>query len=153
MPSSEIYQFVRVSDSLITSGQPTAEQLTALAAEGYAMVINLAPHDPTRSLPDEAGLVRSLGMTYAHIPVDWDHPTVADFAAFEQTMQERSDRKALIHCVANYRATAFFSLYAQKHLGWSRAQADAFRAVIWQGSDYPIWRTFIAQLQSDLPVD
>lgn len=119
---------------MITGGQPTAEQFAAVAAEGTELVVNLPPHDPARSLPDEAGLVRSLGMNYVHIPVDSEHPTDADFATFEQTMLQRSERKALIHCVANYRATAFYSLDAQKHRGWSDAQANALRARIWQGS-------------------
>ena len=150
MASADIYHFIRVNDALITAGQPTAEQLAAVAAEGFEMVVNLAPHDPAHSLPDEAGLVRSLGMTYVHLPVDWEHPTAADFAAFEQTMLQRSERKALLHCVANFRVTAFYSLYAQKHLGWSQALADTFRAAIWQGSDYPVWRAFIAEIQADL---
>lgn len=150
MASSDIYHFVRVTDDLITSGQPTAEQLAALADEGFATVINLAPHVSSRALQDEAGLVRSLGMTYIHIPVDWEHPTDADFAAFEQAMLQRAGSKTLIHCVANFRVTAFFSLYAQKHLGWTSSQADAFRAPIWQGSDYPIWREYIARVESGL---
>jgi len=39
---------------------------------------------------------------------------------------------------ANYRVTAFLSLYAQKHWGWSEAEADTFRARIWAGSNHPI---------------
>ena len=39
--------------------------------------------------------------------------------------------KTLIHCAANFRVTAFYSLYAMKHLGWSEAQAAEFRASVW----------------------
>ncbi len=54
----------------------------------------------------------------------------------------------LIHCAANFRVTAFYSLYAQKHLGWSPAQAADFRASIWAGSDYVIWNNFIRAMQA-----
>jgi protein tyrosine phosphatase (PTP) superfamily phosphohydrolase (DUF442 family) len=148
MGVEDIYNYRKVDDQLITGGQPTAENLQAVAGQGFQTVINLAPINPRYSLEDEEGLVRSLGMQYHHIPVEWDNPTASDFSAFETLMQSLPPGKTLIHCAANFRVTAFYSLYAQKHLGWSQAQADAFRASIWQGSDYPIWETFIGQMQA-----
>ena len=154
MSVEEIYQYRQVNDQLITGGQPTEEQLQAVAERGFRTVINLAPISPRYSLEDEDGLVRSLGMQYHHIPVEWDNPTAGDFSIFEALMQAQPAGKTFIHCAANFRVSAFYSLYAQKHLGWSKAQADAFRASIWQGSDYPIWEAFIGQMQAriaDMP--
>jgi protein tyrosine phosphatase (PTP) superfamily phosphohydrolase (DUF442 family) len=94
-------------------------------------------------LEDEAGLVQSLGMAYHAIPVDWENPKESDFTAFESVMQEIGSGKVLIHCAANFRVTAFFSLYALKNLGWTEQQADAFMASVWHGSNYPIWEEFI----------
>ena len=148
MSTEAIYNYRKVNDHVITSGQPAEEQLRAAAAEGFRTVINLAPINPRYSLDDEAGLVQSLGMAYHYIPIDWDNPTESDFAAFEQVMQALPEEKTLIHCAANFRVTAFYSLYAQKHLGWSAAEADAFRAIIWQGSDYPVWEAFIGHMQA-----
>jgi len=37
-----------------------------------------------------------------------------------------------------------------KHLGWSEAQANEFRATIWHESDYPIWEEFIAGIKSKI---
>ncbi len=150
MAAADIFNLIQVNDAQITGGQPTAEQLQAVAAEGYTAVINLFPFNPERSLPDEAGLVSSLGMAYDHIPVDWDNPTDADLAACEQIMLKRSGERMLIHCAANFRVTAFYSLYAQKHLGWSRGEAEALRDRIWMGSDYPIWRAFIARMEAEI---
>ena len=48
--------------------------------------------------------------------------------------------------VANFRATAFYSLYALKHLGWSEAQAGEFRASIWESSENPVWQEFIRHM-------
>jgi protein tyrosine phosphatase (PTP) superfamily phosphohydrolase (DUF442 family) len=150
MGTETIYNYRKVNDQCITGGQPTAEQLRSAAEEGFHTVINLAPIDPRRSLDDEAGLVQSLGMRYHHIPVAWENPQDSDFAAFEATMQTLVEGKTLIHCAANFRVTAFYSLYALKHLGWSVAQVDAFRASIWDGSDYPIWEVFIDRMKAHI---
>jgi protein tyrosine phosphatase (PTP) superfamily phosphohydrolase (DUF442 family) len=149
MTTDEIYNAIQVNEDLLTAGQPTEDQLRAASAEGFAAVINLAPYDPRRALPDEAGLVASLNMGYFHIPVAWQDPKASDFEAFEQVMGQLPAGKTLIHCVANFRVTAFYSLYAQKHLGWSDIQANTFRAKIWQGSDYPIWETFISDIRAN----
>ncbi|MEP7190750.1 MAG: protein tyrosine phosphatase family protein [Roseiflexaceae bacterium] len=148
MSIEEIYHFRKVDDDVSTGGQPSAAQLQAIAEQGFRTVINLAPISPRYSLEDEAGLVQSLGMQYHHIPVEWDTPTAGDFSSFEALMQAQPAGKTFIHCAANFRVSAFYALYAQKHLGWSKAQADAFRASIWQGSDYPIWEAFIGQMQT-----
>ena len=63
-------------------------------------------------------------MAYHHIPVEWEQPQASDFVAFETIMSQLPASKTLIHCAANYRVTAFYSLYAMKHQGWS---ADAGR--------------------------
>lgn len=148
MAIEEIYQYRKVNDQLSTGGQPTEEQLQAVAEQGFRTIINLAPISPRYSLEDEQSLVQSLGMHYHHIPVEWDNPTADDFSTFEALMQALPAGKTFIHCAANFRVSAFYSLYAQRHLGWSQGQADAFRASIWQGSDEPIWKTFIGDMQA-----
>ena len=148
MSTEEIYNYRSVNDRISTGGQPTPEQLRSAAAEGFTTVVNLATGDAHFSLDDEARLVRSLGMTYHHIPVAWENPQESDFAAFEAVMQEHPGDKTLIHCAANFRVTAFYSLYAMKHLGWTETQADEFRASIWEGSDHPIWEKFIDDIKS-----
>ena len=145
-----IYNYRKVDDQFITGGQPREEQLKAVAAGGFKRVINLATINPRYSLPDEDGLVRSLGMTYHHIPVVWENPTDADFEAFDQVMQSVGDDKTLVHCAANFRATAFYSLYAMKHLGWTQARAEDFRSSIWKGSDFPAWETFIRKTEEKI---
>ncbi|MCS7059768.1 MAG: protein tyrosine phosphatase family protein [Anaerolineae bacterium] len=145
-----IYNFIQVHDKLATAGQPTPDELSAAAAAGFDTVINLATERSANALPEEGHLVRSLGMAYIHIPVEWDNPTPEDFTAFEQAMQRSGAGKVLLHCAANFRATAFYALYALKWLGWSEEQAEAFRARIWAGSDYPVWEQFIARMKAQI---
>jgi protein tyrosine phosphatase (PTP) superfamily phosphohydrolase (DUF442 family) len=150
MSTREIYNAIQVSDRLTTAGQPTEAQLRDAAAEGFTAVINLVGHYTSNPLPGEAELIGELGLTYVLIPVDWGAPTDADFDAFDEAMNRLAGGKLLIHCAANYRVTAFYSLYAQKHLGWTAEQAEAFRQPIWAGSDYPVWESFIARKQAEI---
>jgi protein tyrosine phosphatase (PTP) superfamily phosphohydrolase (DUF442 family) len=150
MSTKEIYNYIKVDDQLITGGQPTEEQIKASAEEGFKAVINLATLDRQYSLKDEAGLAASLGLDYTHIPVDWENPQESDFEAFDKKMNQLSGNKILIHCAANYRVTAFYSLYAQKNLGWSEEQAEAFRSQIWKGSHYPVWEAFIGKMRAKI---
>jgi len=150
MGTQAIYNYRKVDERHATGGQPTEEQLKAAAAEGYETIINLATIDPRYSLQDEGASAAALGMKYHHIPVPWDAPSETNFAAFDQAMQSAGEGKTLVHCAANFRATAFYSLYAMKHLGWSRTRAEEFRASIWRGSDFPVWEDFIRRTQSAL---
>ena len=150
MSTQDIRNYRKVDDRVITGGQPSEDQLRAAAAEGVHAVINLATIDPRYSLDDEAGLVEALGMQYHHIPVDWEHPTADDFAAFENVMDALPTEKTLIHCAANFRVTAFYALYALKRLGWSEEQADRFRASVWEGSSYPVWEAFVQDMKRQI---
>lgn len=149
MSTQEIYNYLKVDDRLVTGGQPTEDQLRDAAAEGFTAVVNIAPVNPPYTPEDEAGLVRSLGMDYTYIPVNWSNPTDADFEAFERAMNRLSGEKVLLHCAANFRVTAFYSLYARRRLGWTEAEAEAFRSPIWAGSEYPIWEAYVARKQAE----
>ena len=78
----DIINFRRLSDHLITGGQPTEAELALAAAAGAEVVINLGRLDPAYALPDERGSVAALGLIYEHIPVVWAEPTAADLDAF-----------------------------------------------------------------------
>jgi len=148
MPTQDIFNYIKVNDHLITGGQPSAEQLRAAAAEGFEAVINLATEKPAGFSEDEASLVRSLGMAYYPIPVEWENPTLEDFQRFEELLESLDNTRTLVHCAANFRVSAFYGLYAIKHLGWSEAKAEAFRQPVWQGSNYPLWEQFIRRIKA-----
>lgn len=139
----DIHNFLRIDDSLTTSGQPNEDQFRVLAAEGYGLVVNLALHDdPRYSLADEAGLVQGLGMAYVHIPVQFDHPTQADLKAFFCAMDRNAGRKIHVHCAANMRVTAFLGLYQVIRQGQPTDQAFAPMRAIWEPNQ--VWAAFIA---------
>src|SRR5205823_12433552 len=77
-----IYNWRRLDDRITTSGQPSEPQLADIQALGVRHIINLGLHSHEKALPDEAASVSRLGMTYIHIPVDFQNPTDEDFAKF-----------------------------------------------------------------------
>ena len=149
MSTEEITNYHKVDERVITGGQPTEGQIRSAAEDGVQVVINLATIDPRYSLDDEDGLARSLGLAYHHIPVAWEQPAESDFDAFVKAMNDSADKRVLIHCAANYRVTAFYSLYAMQNLGWSEAQADALQAIIWKRK-YPVWDEFIQNIKNKI---
>ena len=138
----DVYNFRQAAPDLATSGQPTEEQLGAIAAAGYNVVVNLALHnDPRYSLRDEAASVRALGLDYVHIPVQFGAPTEGDLLAFFDAMDRNSSRRVWIHCAANMRVTAFVGLYRVLRLRWDEEDAFSLMHTVWKPDQ--VWSAFI----------
>jgi protein tyrosine/serine phosphatase len=58
-------------------------------------------------------------------------------------MDIHQHKTILVHCQANYRATAFIALYRTNRLGWSEQNAFKDLMKIWNPAEYPIWQRFI----------
>jgi protein tyrosine phosphatase (PTP) superfamily phosphohydrolase (DUF442 family) len=143
--ASDIVNYLAIDDTLATSGQPSVEELGALARDGTEVVINLALHDdPRYSLPDEAGTVGSLGMTYVHIPVKFDSPQETELFAFFDAMERHRGRRILVHCAANKRVTAFLGLYRAIREGWDVERAFEPMRRIWEPN--AAWAPFISAM-------
>lgn len=126
---------------ITTSGQPTEEQLAGIRDLGVAHVVNLALHTHEKALPDEAASVRGLGMTYTHIPVDFQNPREENFEEFCAVLEQFKDAPMHVHCIANYRGSAFFYRYRRDVLGWDDAAARADMDEIWKPEG--VWADFI----------
>ena len=138
----DIYNYLRIDDRVATAGQPSEEELAAIARDGVEVVINLALHDdPRYSLADEPGAVAALGMEYVHIPVKFDGPTRDDLDAFFAAMEAHRERKVLVHCAANKRVTSFLGLYRVIHEKWKADAAFEPMREIWEPN--PVWAAFI----------
>jgi len=136
-----IYNYRRMAPDLATAGQPSDEELAAVARAGFEVVIDLALLDAAYSLADEPGLVRSLGMVFEHVPVVWERPTPDDLALFFDVMRRHRGRRIFLHCAANMRASVFLALYRIRELDWSRDEAMNQVRDIWEPD--ATWRTFI----------
>ena len=139
----DIYHYQFLEENLSSSGMPTADQMKEVAQAGVQLVINLAPHDSPNAIPDEDKLVNSLGMEYINIPVTWRGPEVRALTRFLDEMDAHTEKKILVHCEANYRASAFVMLYRVLRLGWNKADAIPVMEKMWNPEDFPVWESFI----------
>ena len=106
-----VLNYYQISERIGTGGQPTSEQFTAIQEAGFQTVINLAMPDSPNALTNEGAIITALGMTYIHIPVPWQSPSLNDLKKFLAFMKALESQKVFVHCAANYRASAFTNRY------------------------------------------
>jgi protein tyrosine phosphatase (PTP) superfamily phosphohydrolase (DUF442 family) len=138
---SEIRNYREYSPTFSSSGQPSQEQLEAVKEAGFERVIYIAFSNSRGALAGEDAVVKELGMDYLHVPVIWDAPTRSDFYTFAAAMQREPGKKTLLHCAANYRASAFAFLYRVIYEDTPVAQAKADMNDVWQPNE--TWRQLI----------
>lgn len=132
------------SDSMLSSGQPEAEHFNALKTLGVRHVVDLIPGDRSA----EQALVEDLGLSYTHIPVDWEAPTIEDFKRYVSAMQSNSQpgSKTLTHCKLNWRGATFTYLYRVVILNENEQIAREDMLKIWSPND--TWQAFINTVKS-----
>jgi protein tyrosine phosphatase (PTP) superfamily phosphohydrolase (DUF442 family) len=136
-----IYHFEKISDTLSCAGQPTEEQFRELVAGNFDVIINLGLLDTKYALPNEEDLVDALGMDYHHIPVIFEDPQINELAQFMSCMDKNADKKLLVHCAANYRASAFVGLYLFAKERLPEGELQDFVEDVWKPNT--VWQKFL----------
>lgn len=142
---------VEITERLHTSGQPSPQQLMALASNGYQMVINLAPPDVSGAVADEGVHLATAGIGYINIPVDWDTPSANQFELFSAILADAVDRKVLVHCQTNKRASIFTFLYRAVYAGVDPEDAWENVTDIWQPDAH--WLEFVQRTLKQHGID
>lgn len=106
-----ILNYIKINELISTSGQPKIEEFDLINNEGFEVVINLALCDASNAIENEDKVVTNLGMSYFHIPVDFENPKPSDLKLFLNTMQALGANKVWVHCAKNYRVSAFMYVY------------------------------------------
>jgi protein tyrosine phosphatase (PTP) superfamily phosphohydrolase (DUF442 family) len=132
---------VEISPRLVTSGQPSAEALAGLKAQGFEAVIYLAPPTVSDAVRDEQLIVTRQGLTFINIPIRFDNPTDADFEAFASALNGLGNRKVLVHCQVNLRASSMVFLY--RAIVLKEEPRIAYQAVTGVWSPDGPWRRLI----------
>ncbi|MBP5972264.1 protein tyrosine phosphatase family protein [Brasilonema sp. CT11] len=140
----DIYNYIKISDLIATSGQPTTKEFSAIQQAGYQIVVNLALPESTNALPEEKQIVESQGMQYVHIPVVWEKPTIENVNDFFSVMEANTQKKVFVHCIANKRVSAFIYLYYRLHEHMSEEDAKKELHKIWVPNE--IWQNFMEQV-------
>ncbi len=137
----DVFNYLPISDSLATSGQPTESQFLSIREQGFKTVINLAPHSAENALNDEQETLTRLGINYIHIPVDFKAPSQDNFNTFVAKMQTLADEKVWVHCAANMRVSAFIYKYRLTVLNEDLVGAKKDLDKIWQPTG--VWKEFL----------
>jgi protein tyrosine phosphatase (PTP) superfamily phosphohydrolase (DUF442 family) len=87
----------QVLPTVVTGGQPTREQLEALATTGNAIVLDTREPMEPRAF-DEPALVRELGMEYRLIPIGPHSMNDTTLKAIRSTLAEAGERTVFVHC-------------------------------------------------------
>ncbi len=151
---AHITNFVQLTPTVGTAGQPRAEYFADIAAAGYDVVINLAMADSDHALPNEGNLVATLGMTYIHMPVNFQTPRPTDVARFIALMRgledENNDHKILVHCVVNFRVSAFMYHYLKLERGYSEEDARSPMFEKWAPYMDDVWANLLSWTREDI---
>lgn len=138
---------VPVGPRLLTSGQPTRQALTGLGRMGVQAVVYLAPSTVPDAIPDEPEVLRQQGIAFVHLPVPFDAPQASHAQAVSAALLRLRERKVLVHCQVNFRASTMVFLH--RVIALREDPALAYEAVsrVWTPSGP--WRALVlAQLQA-----
>ncbi len=100
------------------------------------------------AIPEEGNIVTSLGMTYVHIPVPFDAPSAEHLRQFINVMEAISNQRVWVHCVVNYRVSAFLYQYQRLVHGLPDQEAKKVMLKSWEPDE--VWQRFMALSHEDV---
>jgi protein tyrosine phosphatase (PTP) superfamily phosphohydrolase (DUF442 family) len=145
---SDILAWQRLSERLTTSGALQEHDPARLAEIGVKRVIYLAMADHPEALPDAGGAFAAQGIRYTHIPIPFDAPEEAHYKAFAAAIE--GNEPVHVHCIMNWRVSAFCYRYNRDACGMPEAEARALMEQQWSPEtnghpDAPKWAELIRE--------
>lgn len=145
-----IRNFLRLDARTTTSGRLRDDDLESLAAIGVRHVINLALDDHPEALAGEADKLAERGIGYTHIPVPFADPRDEHYLAFVSALDAAGDAPVHVHCIMNWRVSAFFYRHHRENKGMPEPAARRLLETLWapDRSDAPEarpWADFLAR--------
>ena len=118
-----IDQFHRVTERVATGGQPTPEQVTALANDGFVAVLNLREESEFNDGP-QARAARDAGIQFVRIPVSREKPSDAAVEKFLAVTDDEAVYPVFIYCASGNRAAALWMVRRVLRDGWTLEKAE-----------------------------
>ncbi len=107
------------AEDLLTAGQPSKDDIEALARAGLKHIINLRPSTEDADF-DEAQLASSLGINYTLVPVAGPGDVnLAKAQALDMALDAAQGAPVLVHCASSNRVGALLALRA----AWIKKQS------------------------------
>ena len=121
---SGIANACQATPTLITGGQPTADQLQAFKAAGGAVVLDI--RDPMEPRPfDESAKMQELGLEYVVVPVVAGQTNDAIMERILGAVRKYKDKQMLFHCGSGNRVGGALIPYFMLDLGMEEEDAIA----------------------------
>jgi uncharacterized protein (TIGR01244 family) len=102
--AARIPAYHRVSATLFSAGQPSAEALASLGDLGFRTVVSLRA--PEEGPAGEAAVVEGEGLRYVNVPVTAATFSAADVDAVVKVLDDPSAAPVLLHCASSNRVGA-----------------------------------------------
>ena len=119
-----ISTFAQIESTIACGGSTTPDAIREIKRMGFKTVVNLRLASEPGALVDEEGaIVRSLGMTYVHLPFNIQTPDPKLVDHFMAAVAGPANIPAYVHCAAGGRAAALWMIKRVKADGWTRASA------------------------------
>lgn len=139
-----IHNYHQYDEKLAAAAQPTAEQLAELKAQGWEVVVNLAPTTTRNALPNEASIVENLGMDYVHFPVDCSNLRPFHYQTFRGILKGVENRRVFVHCGGNIKSSNLIHMYQVLEQGVAHQTALATLKTI--QNPEPKWFTYFESM-------
>jgi protein tyrosine phosphatase (PTP) superfamily phosphohydrolase (DUF442 family) len=140
--ATEAPNVVPIDAHLVTSGQPSAKGLRTLRDRGFEAVIYLAPGTVQDAVAEEPAILEAQGIEFVHIPIPFNAPDESHFVAVAEALRRLRERKVLVHCQVNLRASSMVFLY--RAIVEKQDPARAYEAVARVWSPEGPWKSLIA---------
>lgn len=141
---SDLKNYQVNTGTMISSGLPSQAHFKIFKEMGITKVVDLIPGERA----EESSYVKTLGLAYYNIQVDWENPTVENFSDYVSVMKQDPDTDGitLTHCRLNWRGAVFTYLYRVTQLGESEEIAKRDLLDTWEPNE--TWKNFIDEVKA-----
>lgn len=148
---SGVANVCQILPNVVSGGQPTAGQLTALKEAGGRIVLDL--RDPMEPRPvEEAALVRELGMEYVNVPVRSGSLDDATLERILAVLRGAGQRTIFFHCGSGSRVGGALIPYFILDQGLEEQEAvDQAMRVGLRSAEYMEWGLDYARRNQNSP--
>ena len=130
---AQVKNFQFIHEHLLSSGQPTPEELQLMKDYGVTSVINLAPSTSANFLPHQDQLCLDIGLNYLHIPIGMDTPSAEQCLLVLDLIDHLVEQQVVwVHCDNNQQVSSLMYLYRQYYMQMDMATAHELLEQVWE---------------------
>jgi uncharacterized protein (TIGR01244 family) len=115
-----ITNYTKVDAVVACGGATETSALAGLKADGFKTIINLRqPTEQGANIEQNAAAAKELGLNYVNIPVNGQAPDPKTVDQFLETIANKANQPAYIHCASASRVGAYWLVKRVLQDGWA----------------------------------